>query len=169
MRLLGGQGHERSEVLDLASIDLVDAISRARGEANDIELSADEVTELHPITAVGSGQTRDAKMVALAEVVERLNEIFGADFPEVVLQNFVASQINSMCQDEKLVAQAMNNTEAQFMGSPDLRNSVLDAAISNATSQSQMNDQLFGEDRVQQNVVSLLGRALFRFLRADAA
>lgn len=161
--------HERSEALDLASIDLIDAISRPRNDPQDIELSADDVRELHPITAAGSGQTRDAKMVALAEVVERLNEIFGTDFPEDVLQNFVAAQINSMSQDEKLVAQAMNNTEAQFMGSPDLKNSVLDAAISNATSQSQMNDQLFGDDRVQQNVVSLLGRALFRFLRADAA
>lgn len=74
----------------------------------------------------------------------------------------MTSQLNSLQQDGRLVAQAENNSEAQFMVSPDLKNSVLSAAFRNQADQGQMADHLFSDERVQLEVVQLLGRALFQ-------
>lgn len=100
--------------------------------------------------------------------MNRLNTIFGQDLPQDVRENFVASQLNSLQQDERLVAQAKNNSEAQFMVSPDLKNSVLSAAFRNQADQGQMVDHLFSDERVQLEVVKLLGQALFQTVQNPA-
>ncbi|MEX5295756.1 hypothetical protein QYM41_10790 [Kocuria sp. CPCC 205268] len=73
----------------------------------------------------------------------------------------MTSQLNSLQQDDRLVAQAKNNSEAQFVVSPGLKNSVLSAAFRNQADQGQMVDHIFNDERVQLEVVKLLGRALF--------
>lgn len=153
---------ERSETPDLSTVDLLDVVSRPRGLATNIALASGEARELNPITGAGSGMNRDPKLVALEEIVNRLNEIFGQDLPKDVRENFVTTQLNSLQQDDRLVAQAKNNSEAQFMVSPDLKNSVLSAAFRNQADQGQMVDHIFSDERVQLEVVKLLGRALFQ-------
>jgi type I restriction enzyme R subunit len=146
-------------------VDLLDVVSRPRGPAADIQLAYGEARELNSLGAAGSGTNRDPKLLVLEEIVNRLNEIFGQDLPKDVRENFVISQLNSLQQDDRLVAQAKNNTEAQFMVSPGLKNSVLSAAFRNQADQGQMLDHLFSGERVQLEVVKLLGRTLFQTVK----
>ncbi|MEX5295755.1 hypothetical protein QYM41_10785 [Kocuria sp. CPCC 205268] len=72
---------ERSKTPGLSTVDLLDVVSLPRGPATAIELSSEEACELNPLSAVGSGMHRDPTLVALEEVANRVNEIFGQDLP----------------------------------------------------------------------------------------
>jgi hypothetical protein len=71
----------------------------------------------------------DPKMVALAEVIEKINDLFSGDHPDSGVRNVVTHIKDRLEESDTLQQQAQNNTLAQFSASPDLQNEFLSAVI----------------------------------------
>lgn len=81
------------------------------------------------VVAAGSGTTPDPVLAALQAVIDRLNDLFGAEFSRAQVEGFVLGAV--LLEDEDLVGQARANSRAQFLESPDLGEAVVDAVVAN--------------------------------------
>jgi type I restriction enzyme R subunit len=80
------------------------------------------------MTEAGSAEKKDPKMVALQEVIDRLNDLFGAEeFTASQPESFVRALIDRMLENDALVLQARVNSVKQFAESPDFDEAVVDA------------------------------------------
>lgn len=85
-----------------------------------------------PADQVGPGQVQDKTKVDLAELIERVNDLFEGDLTagdKLVYLNEVIT--GGLMESAKPIAPASNNTQAQSAASPDLT-SALDGAAMNA-------------------------------------
>ena len=82
---------------------------------------------LEPAKEAGSGTVHDPEMVALAEVIEKINDLFSGDHPDSGVRNVVTHIKDRLEESETLQQQAQHNTLAQFSASPDLHNEFLGA------------------------------------------
>ncbi|MFF0989314.1 hypothetical protein [Kocuria nitroreducens] len=74
----------------------------------------------------------------------------------------MTSRLNSLQQVGRPVARAQNSSQAQFRVTSDPKNSVLSTAVRDQPDQGRMVDLLCSHERVQLEVVKLLGPVLFR-------
>ena len=88
---------------------------------------------LRPISEVGTGRAKtDPKMVALAEVIEMLNQLFGGDmFAQHQQQSWIESAMRALLPDPSLVQQAKATTLQQFTESEDFENAVRSTVMEN--------------------------------------
>jgi type I restriction enzyme R subunit len=148
-----------TEVIDLSDVSLSRVKQIDRG-AIDIKLGTEDVG-LHGITGAGSGQTQDPQLVAFQAVIDRLNEVFGAELSTSQKENFVRTLVDTLGSNDRLVRQAQANTEKQFLESPDLKEGVVDAVVDNDDANKIMADVFFGESDVQVELIRLVGKLLF--------
>lgn len=154
-----------TEVIDLSDVSLARVKQIDRG-AIDIKLGTEDVG-LHGITGAGSGQTRDPQLVAFQAVIDRLNEVFGAELSISQKENFVRTLVDTLGSNDRLVRQAQANTEKQFLESPDLKEGVVDAVVDNDDANKVMADVFFGESAVQVELIRLVGKLLFAVAKDD--
>lgn len=134
--------------------------------AIDIKLGTEDVG-LHGITAAGSGQTRDPQLVAFQAVIDRLNEVFGAELSTSQKENFVRTLVDTLGSNNRLDRQVRANTQKQFLESPDLKEGVVDAVVDNDDANKIMADVLFGESDVQVELIKLVGKLLFAVAKGE--
>ncbi len=122
---------ERTNI-DISKVQMTHHAVRHRGTA-DLSLRSGGGGALDPIREAGAGLVQEKEKARLAELIERLNEIFGmnidggADSPGVVYIRDVLGQ--QILQSELLQQQAVSNTPEQFATSPDLVPQLEDAAV----------------------------------------
>ena len=68
-------------------------------------------------------------MVALEEVIAKINVLFSGDHPDSSLRSVVTHVKDRLEESETLQQQAQNNSLAQFSASPDLQNEFVGAVI----------------------------------------
>lgn len=110
--------------VDLSDLDLV-AIKQIDLGKTDLTLSGDGTVK--PITGAGKSKQRDERKVALQEVIDKLNEIFGGDLSGVQIENIAHSVTRSALANPDIANQAAVNSPSQFAESPDLVHIVTDA------------------------------------------
>jgi type I restriction enzyme, R subunit len=101
---------------------------------------------LPPLTAAGSGSVQEKQKAALAEIIERLNDLFDGDLTEgdkLVYANNVI--MGKLLESEKLQQQAANNTKEQLRSSPKLRQELEDAVIDAHDAHNLMSTQLLND------------------------
>jgi len=127
--------------IDLSSLSLVAVRQVDRGKT-DVDLGAR--VGLKGMTEAGSDSKKDPKLVALQEVIERLNELFGADdFTQSQPESFVRALIDRMLENGGLVQQAKVNSVKQFAESPDFDEAVVDAVADNQGAHNKIADYFF--------------------------
>lgn len=151
--------------VDLTDVALVRIEQQDKG-SKDIGLGAR--VGLHGMTAAGTGAAKDPKLVALAEVIDRLNELFGETLSPAQKQSFVETQLATMLENRKLVAQAAANSAGQFMESPDLKDEVLDTVAGNQEATRTMTDFFFDSAGVDV-LIGLLGKAFYEYAQQSVA
>ena len=145
--------------VDISAVDLR-ALKQRRGATVDIALGEDEGedSKLKPIGGLGTGATHDPKVGKLAEVIERLNQLFADEtFEQEQRQSFLEAVLAGMLANHTLVSQARANSQAQFLGSPDLRDAVAEVIMSNQSALNKMADIFYGNDKIRVEFVEAIG------------
>ena len=158
----------RNQEVDFSTVELTH-IKQSRSGDHTLDLKTGEAKALKPITATGSGQKHDPRMVRLQEVLAKVNDLFaGEDFTPAAQQSWVEGVVTVLMSDDTIQTQAANNSKKQFMESPDLNDAVVEAVLGNQTSHNKMADIFFTDERIKAKVVYLLGELVHENLRAEA-
>ncbi len=162
LRLLEKVIAERSwsAEVDLSDVALV-GVRHSRRAAVDISLTGDG--ELKGIGAAGTGARKEPKYVALQVVIDRMNELFGAEsFAESQIREFVQGLVQRLLDAyPELVRQTRANSRKQFMESPDFQAAVTEAVAGNQEAHNTMADYFFGDGPGVGAVVAALADAFY--------
>ena len=162
-------GRER-EGVDLSKLELVRYKLRDKG-TRDLPLVNGEYPKLSPMSATGSGQVQEKEKLYLSQIVEKVNELFGADTTDGDKLSWLNSQREKLLESDVLVQQAANNSKEQFASSPDLTRVFIDALIDSHSAQNNLSLQALNSEQIQRELINLLlGPArLYESLRGRAS
>ncbi|GAB3188985.1 type I restriction enzyme R subunit [Micromonospora palomenae] len=142
-----------------ADIDVSDVvlkkIKHTPGEQLDITLG--DGTGLRGVVAAGSGNTPDPVLVAFQTIIDRLNDLFGAEFSRSQVEGFVDTLGAVLLENEALVEQARVNSRVQFLESPDLPDAVVDAVFANQHSHNAIADYIAAGNADSNRLINEIG------------
>ncbi|MFJ6133524.1 type I restriction endonuclease subunit R [Janibacter terrae] len=145
--------------VDLSDVVLV-GVKHTKAASADIALTGDG--ELKGISAAGSGAKKDPKYVALQVVIDRMNDLFGAEsFAESQIREFVNGLVERLLDYPDLVAQTQVNSKKQFMESQDFQAAVTEAVVENQDAHNTMADYFFSDGPGVSGVVVALADAFY--------
>jgi type I restriction enzyme R subunit len=162
-------GRER-EGIDLSKVVLTHHHLKNQGK-RPLGLSDGETPKLDPITEAGSGSVQEQQKVYMGELIEKLNQLFGAETTEqdqLVYVNHVLK--GKLLESETLRQQAANNTKEQFANSPDLKTELLNAIMGALDAHTSMSTQALNSPTVRHGLKDILlnHSRLYESLRAEA-
>lgn len=112
---------------------------------------------LQPLTQAGSGAVQEKEKVRLAEIVEKLNDLFQGDVTDDDRLIYVNSVLKGkLLENPTLAQQAASNTKAQFAASPALSDAILNAIVEAFDAHSTMSKQALDSAEVRQGLKEVL-------------
>lgn len=163
-------GRER-EGIDLSKVVLTRHKLLHKGK-QPMPLSEGETPKLEPITDAGSAGVQEKTKVYMGELIEKLNELFGAETTEQDQLVYAKHVIRGkMLESKTLQQQATNNTKEQFATSPDLDSELMNAIVDALDAHTSMSSKALNSEVVRKGLKSILldHAALWELLRATAA
>ena len=148
-------GRER-EGIDLSKVVLThhhlkDLGGRALG------LAGGEKPNLAPITEAGSGSVQEQQKVYMAELIAKLNDMFGSGTTDQDKLRWVnGTLLGKVADSEKLREQAQNNSKMQFANSPDLKPELENAIIASYDAHSSLSKQALNSPSVLRGLLDVL-------------
>lgn len=147
-----------SEV-DLSDVVLV-GVKHSKGAAVDISLSGDG--QLKGISAAGTGTKKEPKYVALQVVIDKMNDLFGAEsFTQSQVREFVQGLVERLLEYPDLVKQTKVNSKKQFLESQDFQSAVTEAVSDNQGAHNTMADYFFSDGPGINGVIVSLADAFY--------
>lgn len=148
-----------SAEVDLSDVALV-GVNHSKANAVDISLIGDG--RLKGISAAGTGANREPKYVALQVVIDRMNDLFGAEsFAESQIREFVQGLVQRLLLDPDLLKQTQVNSKKQFMESQDFQAAVTEAVVDNQDAHNTMADYFFSDGPGINGVIVALADAYY--------
>lgn len=145
--------------VDLSDVVLV-GVKHIRHDAVDISFTGD--VPLKGITGAGSGARKDPKYVALQVVIDRMNDLFGAEaFTEAQVREFVTVLVERLLAYPELVTQTKVNSKKQFLESQDFQSAVIEAVVENQDAHNTMADYFFSDGPGVSGVILALADAFY--------
>lgn len=156
--------------VDVSGLELRRVRQIDQGTA-DIALTGNQDTPaLRGITGVGSGVARpDEQQELLSQVVERINALFGAEFADPQIEGFVVAAAGMAEENQRIIDQIDHNAIDQFLASPDLRETLIDAAVLNEGAFGKLTGSLTGENERADQFIQLIGAYLYQMRRLRMA
>jgi type I restriction enzyme R subunit len=165
-RLLSKRLHNQNDAddIDLSSLSLVAVRQIDKGQT---DIALGDKVGLKGMTEAGSAEKKDPKMVALQEVIDRLNDLFGSEeFTQSQPESFVRGLIDRMLENDGLVQQARVNSVKQFAESPDFDEAVVDAVADNQNAHKAIADYFWSDSPGRPSLILALAKA-FHELAAE--
>jgi len=161
-------GLER-ETVDLSKAVLTHHKLKHLGK-RELPLSEGEADKIKPLTESGSGSVHEKEKARMREIIERLNEIFGADCSDGDKYSYCNTLMTKLAESKDLAQQARNNTKEQFSNSPDLSRELMNAIMDALSAHTAMSKQALDSERVRADLLKiLLGPAgLYESLRGTS-
>ncbi|MBV9847871.1 MAG: hypothetical protein JOZ47_22795 [Kutzneria sp.] len=126
----------------------------------DISLTGDG--GLNGISAAGTGTRKEPKYVALQIVIDKMNDLFGAEsFTESQLREFVQGLVQRLLASPDLINQTKVNSKKQFMESQDFQAAVIEAVVENQEAHNTMADYFFSDGPGISAVIVALADAFY--------
>jgi type I restriction enzyme, R subunit len=148
-------GRER-EGVDLSQVVLTHHNLRKKGRQS-MTLKDDEYPELTPLSEAGSGKVYDKQKALLAEIIEKVNDLFKGELSEndklVYVNNVI---MGKLLESETLAKQAASNTKEQFANSPDLNRELINAIINALDAHGKMSGQALDSEDVRKGLKDIL-------------
>ncbi|GLX51759.1 hypothetical protein Shyhy01_47090 [Streptomyces hygroscopicus subsp. hygroscopicus] len=145
--------------VDLSDVVLV-GVKHSKASRVDISLAGDG--QLKGISAAGTGTKKDPKYVALQVVIDKLNDLFGAEsFAEYQVREFVQGLVQRLLADPNLINQTRVNTKKQFLESPDFQAAVTEAVADNQDAHNTMADYFFTDGPAINSIIVALADAFY--------
>jgi len=150
-------GRVTKDPIDFSAIELTH-IKQTRSGDHSLDLDAGTAGPMDPAGAGGTGSARDPRLVRLADILARINELFSdEDFNESGVQSWVEGVVTVLTENPQLRTQAAANTRKQFVESPDLNDAVTDAVLSNQDTNNRIVDYYLARPEMRSRLVQLLG------------
>ncbi|MBM7460755.1 type I restriction endonuclease subunit R [Rhodococcus coprophilus] len=145
--------------VDLSGVVLV----RARHtKAATVDISLTGSGQLKGISAAGTGARKEPKYVALQVVIDKMNDLFGAEaFTQSQVREFVQGLVQRLLAYPDLVNQTKVNSRKQFMESQDFQSAVMDAVVDNQEAHNTMADYFFSDGPAINAVIMALADAFY--------
>lgn len=145
--------------VDLSDVVLV-GVKHNKAAAVDISLTGDG--QLKGISAAGTGTRKEPKYVALQVVIDKMNDLFGAEaFTESQVREFVHGLVQRLLAYPDLVKQTTVNSKKQFMESQDFQAAVTEAVVDNQEAHNTMADYFFSDGPAIGAVIIALADAFY--------
>ena len=145
--------------IDLSDVVLV-GVKHNKAAAVDISLTGDG--QLKGISAAGTGTRKEPKYVALQVVIDKMNDLFGAEaFTESQVREFVQGLVQRLLVYPDLVNQTKVNSKKQFMESQDFQSAVVEAVVDNQGAHNTMADYFFSDGPAIGAVIIALADAFY--------
>ena len=125
-------------------------------------------TPLEPITGAGSGTAHSPEMVPLAEVIEKVNDLFDGDHPESSVRSGITHLKDRLEESDVLQQPAKANSLAQFSASPDLQNEFRDAVLGAMDSSADLSTQILNNPDIFQKLLAELIPIVYKDLATTA-
>ena len=109
-------------------------------------------------TEAGSGQVREKQRSLLADLIDKINDLFSGDLTEEHKIAFYEGVEASVLGSETLRQQARHNSEQQFANSPDLPEEILNAVMDTDAKFGAMMRQVLDDDKVRRGLKDALVR-----------
>lgn len=153
-------GRER-EGIDLSKVLLTHHTLRDRGRQT-LALQGGKYPTLDPLTEAGGGEVREKEKAYLADIIERVNDLFQGELTDddrlVYVNNVIKGKL---LESQVLAEQAANNSKEQFADSPDLNSELMTAIIDAFAAHTTMSTQALDSQRVRDGLKdTLLGPAM---------
>ncbi|WP_172651083.1 type I restriction endonuclease subunit R [Rhodococcus opacus] len=149
--------------IDLSTVDF-DYIAQNEQDTTSGKLEGS--VALEPAKEAGTGTVRDPELVALEEVIEKINDLFSGDHPDSSVRNVVTHVRDRLEESETLHQQAQNNSLAQFSASPDLHNEFLSAVIGAMDASADLSVQILNNADLSQKLLGELLPTIYKHLKA---
>jgi type I restriction enzyme, R subunit len=148
-------GRER-EGIDLSKVALTHHNLKNTGR-QPMPLYAGKTPLLDPITEAGSGELHEKERAYLAEIIEKVNDLFQGELSDQDKLVYVNNVIKGkLLESERLRQQAANNTKEQFANSPDLKTELLNAIMGALDAHNLMSTQALNSATVQNGMKDIL-------------
>jgi len=148
-------GRER-EGIDLSKVVLTHHHLKDLG-GRSLGLAGGDTPKLAPITEAGSGSVQEQQKVYMAELIAKLNDLFGGDTTDQDKLRWVnGTLLGKVADSDKLREQAHNNTKMQFANSPDLRPELENAIIASYDAHSSLSKQALNSPAVLRGLLDVL-------------
>jgi type I restriction enzyme R subunit len=148
-------GRER-EGIDLSKVVLTHHKLKNIGK-QPMPLGNGETPKLEPITEAGSGAVQEKGKAYMAEIIEKLNGLFGSETTDQDQLVYVRGVIfGKIVESQKLTQQAANNTKEQFANSPDLKSELLNAIMGALDAHTSMSTQALNSPTIQNGILDIL-------------
>ena len=148
-------GRER-EGIDLSKVVLTHHKLKDLGR-RPMPLNEGESPALEPVTEAGSGRVREATKAYLQEIIEQLNDLFGADTTDQDQLTYVNQVIKGkLLESERLRQQAANNSKEQFASSPDLSSELVNAIMAALDAHTSLSTRALNSAEVQRGMRDIL-------------
>ncbi len=151
--------------IDLSTVDF-DYIAQHQQQTT--ALKPETPIPLQPVKESGTGTFRDPEMVALDEVIAKINDLFSGDHPDSSVRNVVIHVKDRLRESETLKQQAQNNSLTQFSASPDLHNEFVAAVIGAMHSSTDLSAQILNNPELSQKLLGELVPIIYKELKATA-
>lgn len=148
-------GRER-EGIDLSKVVLTHHHLKDQGSRT-LPLGTGDTPKLAPITEAGSGSVQEQQKIYMAELIEKLNGLFGSETSEQDQLRYVNGTIlGKVAESAKLQQQTANNTKEQFANSPDLHTELQNAIIESYDAHTVMSTQALNSPIVLRGILDVL-------------
>ncbi len=162
-------GRER-EGIDLSKLVLMRHHLTDKGQRT-LPLGTGDTPKLAPILEAGSGMVQEQQKVYMAELIEKLNDLFGSDTTEQDQLSYVNGTIfGKVMESATLKQQATNNSREQFANSPDLTQALKNAVMDSYDAHTSMSTRALNSPIVLRGMLDVLlnHSGLYEALRARA-
>ena len=163
-----GREHEG---IDLSKVVLTHHDLKNKGKYA-MPLGEGETPKIDPITEAGSGSVQEPQRAYMAEIIEKINDLFDGDLTDQDKLVYVNNVIKGkLLESAKLMQQATNNTKEQFANSPDLKAELMNAIMDALDAHTLMSTQALNSLIIQGGMKDILlnNAGLYETLRAQAA
>ena len=163
-----GREHEG---IDLSKVVLTHHDLKNKGKYA-MPLGEGETPKIDPITEAGSGSVQEPQRAYMAEIIEKVNDLFDGDLTDQDKLVYVNNVIKGkLLESAKLMQQATNNTKEQFANSPDLKAELMNAIMDALDAHTLMSTQALNSLIIQGGMKDILlnNAGLYETLRAQAA
>ena len=148
-------GRERDGI-DLSRVILTHHTLRNEGKRAMV-LGSEEKPKLEPLTEAGGGGLHEKEKALLAEIIQRMNDLFEGDLTDgdqLVYANSVIK--GKLLESDTLRKQAANNSKEQFANSPDLTTALTNAIMDALEAHTTMSTQALESEKVREGLKAIL-------------
>ncbi|WP_030891283.1 type I restriction endonuclease subunit R [Streptomyces sp. NRRL F-5053] len=147
-----------------ADVDLSDVVlvGVKHNKAAPVDISLVGEGQLKGISAAGTGTKKEPKYVALQVVIDKMNDLFGAEtFAQSQIREFVQGLVQRLLADPNLVKQTKVNSKKQFLESQDFQAAVTEAVADNQDAHNTMADYFFTDGPAINSIIIALADAFY--------